>query len=127
MTFPFHFGKIFVFGSNLRGVHGAGAAKEAFERYGARWGQGIGLSGMSYAIPTKDRQIETMRLASIQTHVSDFIWFAKSRGNLHKKFFITPIGTGLAGYSHEQICPLFQSGWQLANCEWPREWKELMS
>ena len=120
-AFPFHIGKIFVFGSNLAGAHGAGAALEAKIRYGAKTGQGVGLQGWSYAIPTKDRNIKTLPLADISLHVSNFTRYAYLRDEL--QFFITPIGTGLAGYSHEQIAPLFV---RLRNCEYPPEWKDLL-
>lgn len=77
---------------------------------------------MSYAIPTKDFQIQTMSLPSIASHVDDFIWYALRMSNFH--FFVTPIGTGLAGYSHAQIAPMFRHA--PSNCELPEEWKELL-
>jgi len=120
--YPFHPGKIFVFGSNLAGIHGAGAAREALERYGAIPRAGIGRNGMSYAIPTKDFHIKTMPLASIAAHVDDFINYALEHREL--QFFITPIGTGLAGYTHAQIAPMFRHAPD--NCELPEEWKELL-
>lgn len=120
--FPFHAGKIFVFGSNLAGRHGAGAAKEAYERYGAKMGAGIGRHGMSYAIPTKDFHIQNMSLNSIQSHVADFLHYAKANPDL--TFYVTPIGTGLAGYFHGQIAPMFRGS--PSNCELPREWMEIL-
>lgn len=121
-TFPFHPGKILVFGSNLAGRHGAGAAKEALERYGAISGRGFGLQGSSYAIPTKDREIRTLRLVQINYFVADFLqWADTHRGT---QFFITPIGTGLAGYTHAQIAPMFRHAPD--NCELPEEWKGLL-
>lgn len=122
MSFPFHSGKIFVFGSNLAGKHGLGAAREAFERYGAVYGAGIGRNGMSYAIPTKDFHLQTMSLNAIQTYVCDFINYALEHDDL--QFFVTPIGTGLAGYSHAQIAPMFRN--PPDNCEMPPEWKDLL-
>lgn len=121
-TFPFQPGKIFVFGSNLAGRHGAGAAKEALERYGAFPGIGYGPCGMSYALPTKDRFIRTLPLAEIERHVEQFIMYAHANPSL--QFFVTPIGTGLAGYHHAQIAPMFRHAPK--NCQLPEQWKELL-
>jgi hypothetical protein len=121
-AFPFHPGKIFVFGSNLAGIHGAGAAKEALERYGAKWGVGAGRQGNSYASPTKDFQLKTLPLEIIRSHVQIFLSYAKHNPN--EQFFVTAIGTGLAGYSHAQIAPMFRHAPE--NCELPPEWKELL-
>ena len=97
---------LFVFGSDLRGRHGAGAAKTALRHYGAAEGCGIGLSGKSYAIPTKDVNIQPLPLDLIEQYVEEFVNFTKN--NLQYSFLITPLGTGLAGYSHEQIAPMFK-------------------
>lgn len=97
--------KIFVFGSNLAGRHGAGAAKYARQHYGAIYGQGIGLQGDSYAIPTKDYNIETLPLSEIKRYVDMFLAFARSNPKL--EFQLTRIGCGLAGYKDEQIAPMF--------------------
>ncbi len=97
--------RIFVFGSNLAGVHGGGAARFAFDNYGAVYGQGIGLQGNSYAIPTKDERISTLPLSRIKKYVDDFLDFAKSHPEM--EFDLTPIGCGLAGYKRSQIRPLF--------------------
>lgn len=97
---------IFVFGSNLAGRHGAGAAKWAYENKGAIWGQGVGMMGDSYGIPTKDQNIETMALERIQVFVDYFLEFAKNHP--HLKFYLTPIGCGLAGYKPYQIAPMFK-------------------
>ncbi len=96
---------IFVFGSNLAGVHGAGAAKTAVEDYGAKWGEGEGLFGNSYAIPTKDLDIRPLTVSQIRHHVIKFIKFAEA--NPDKEFFVTAIGCGLAGNKVEDIAPLF--------------------
>lgn len=96
---------IFVFGSNLAGVHGSGAARDAIEKYGAVMGVGFGMRGKSFAIPTKDYQIKTLPLKTIEQYVKKFITFA--RNNPEIKFYITPIGCGLAGYRREQIEPMF--------------------
>lgn len=97
---------IFVFGSNLAGRHGKGAAFWARQHRGAIYGQGVGLQGASYAIPTKDGSLRTLPLTTIRTYVDGFIAFATSRPDL--TFQLTPIGCGLAGYRHAQIAPLFR-------------------
>lgn len=85
--------KVFVFGSNLAGIHGAGAAELAFTKFGARWGKGWGkTSNQSYAIPTKDKRIRTMPLAQIQPYVDEFIGYATL--NPETEFLVTKIGCG---------------------------------
>jgi hypothetical protein len=113
---------IFVFGSNRAGYHGAGAAKEAFEKHGAKWWQGEGLAGNSYALPTKDVGIRTLPLTQIREHVKLFITVAHACPQF--RFFVTAVGTGLAGYSHEDIAPLFKKVPQ--NCFLPDAWKTLL-
>lgn len=99
---------IFVFGSNLAGIHGAGAARHALEKYGAVYGEGVGRMGQSYAIPTKDENIVTLPLARIKPHVDVFVDYAKSHPNL--TFHLTRIGCGIAGYDWDRdIGPLFPS------------------
>jgi len=98
---------IFVFGSNLAGRHGKGASLFARKHHGAIYGQGIGLQGNSYAIPTKDKNIRTLPLHIIQKHVTDFIAFAKANPDM--TFKLTPIGCGLAGYKHSDIAPMFRT------------------
>lgn len=97
--------EIFVFGSNLAGRHGKGAAATARLLFGAKYGVGIGPTGQCYAIPTKDEKIRTLPLREIKKHVGDFIEYAYSHPNL--RFLVTPIGTGLAGYTAEEIAPMF--------------------
>lgn len=92
--------EIFVFGSNLQGMHGGGAARMAYEHFGATWGKGIGLYGQSYAIPTMQGGVET-----IKPYVDDFIEFAKRHGELD--FLVTEIGCGIAGFTPKEIAPLF--------------------
>lgn len=92
--------EVFVFGSNLEGLHGGGAAAVA-RKWGAIWGQGVGLQGQTYAIPTMQGGVET-----IQPYVDEFLSFAKSNPNL--KFLVTEIGCGIAGFTVEQIAPLFK-------------------
>ena len=96
---------IFVFGSNLAGRHGRGAALFAWQHHGAIYGRGEGLQGNSYAIPTKDARIRTLPLAAIQTHVDRFLKFASDHPEL--TFKLTPIGCGLAGYKPSDIGPMF--------------------
>ena len=96
---------IIVFGSNLAGIHGAGAARQAHQQFGAEWGVGEGPTGRCYALPTKDEKIHTLPLDKIQGHVLWFIGYAAEHPEL--EFLVTPIGCGLAGYSPKQIGPMF--------------------
>lgn len=98
--------KIFVFGSNLAGRHGKGAALAALREHGAVYGQGEGLQGDSYAIPTKDAHLRALSLEYIQKHVTTFLNYAE--GADFETFHLTPIGCGLAGYRPEQIAPMFK-------------------
>lgn len=100
-------GWVFVFGSNRIGVHGAGAARVARDRFGAIPGVGEGLMGRSYALPTKDRAIRTLALAEVQRHVERFLGFAAGRRDL--RFLVTEVGCGLAGYRAEDIAPMFEA------------------
>lgn len=97
---------IFVFGSNLAGRHGRGAAKFALQNHGAIYGQGWGLQGNSFAIPTKDANIKTLPLEYIEVYVEKFKEFARENPDL--TFQLTPIGCGLAGYSYSEIGPMFK-------------------
>lgn len=97
---------IFVFGSNRTGRHGRGAAKEAERLYGAEWGEGEGLQGQSYALPTKDVDIDTLSFEAIQTHAEQFIEYAQKHWD--EDFMLTRVGCGLAGYEDWQIGPLFE-------------------
>jgi hypothetical protein len=111
---------IFVFGSNLAGRHGAGAARFAKLYHDAVWGQAEGLQGTSYGIATKDDRIRTRGLVEIERSVIDFIRFAESRRDL--TFYVTPIGCGLAGYKRAQIKPMFAD--MPANCRFAETWNE---
>ena len=93
--------EIFVFGSNLEGMHGGGAAAVA-RKWGAIWGQGVGLQGQTYAIPTMQGGVET-----IKPYVDEFLAFAKSHPEL--KFLVTEIGCGIAGFTVQEIAPLFKA------------------
>ena len=111
--------EIFVFGSNLAGMHGGGAARLAYQRFGAVWGQGVGLQGQSYAIPTMQGGVET-----IQPYVDEFIEFAKQHPQL--KFLVTEIGCGIAGFSPSEIAPLFAQAGEVKNIYLPeRFWMVL--
>ncbi len=113
-------GEIFVFGSNLAGMHGGGAARIAVDRFGAIMGQGVGLQGQCYAIPTMQGGVNT-----IQPYVDEFIRFAKSHPEM--TFLVTRIGCGIAGFRPEQIAPLFAAAVNLPNVHLPHDfWKELV-
>lgn len=96
--------QVFVFGSNLAGVHGAGAAKQAM-KFGARWGVGEGEQGQSYALPTKDEKIKTLPIDEIRYYVKSFkAWAAM---NPQSQYLLTAVGCGLAGYKPKDIAPMF--------------------
>ena len=109
--------RIFVFGSNLAGRHGKGAALFARENHGAVYGQGEGIQGLSYAIPTKNAHLHTLPLDVIEEAVTRFKQFAA----LHPEmaFQVTPIGCGLAGYKPSAIAPFFNGA--PSNCTLPAE------
>ena len=98
---------IFVFGSNLAGRHGKGAALAALKQHGAIYGQGEGLQGKSYAVPTKDKNIKTLPLEDIADYVWKFQRFAENNPDM--TFFVTALGTGLAGYKIPDIAPMFRN------------------
>jgi len=104
--------EIFVFGSNLSGSHGGGAALFAYQKFGAVWGQGVGLQGQSYGIPTMQGGTDT-----IQPYVDEFIEFAQSHSDL--KFYVTAIGCGIAGFNPEDIAPLFKKAVEVKNIYMP--------
>jgi hypothetical protein len=113
---------IFVFGSNLAGRHGKGAAKEAVQRYEAKYGVGEGRTGQAYAIPTKGYSLEVLPLHTIEQYVNDFLAYAEKHKDL--RFQVTAIGTGLAGYKHEEIAPFFKGAPK--NCILPEQWKQFI-
>lgn len=110
---------IFVFGSNLAGRHGKGAAVMARRVYGARYGVGMGPTGRAYAIPTKDAQLKPLPLGIIRGHVSRFLAYAQGRPG--EIFMVTRVGCGLAGYTDAQIGPMFAEA--PSNCLLPVEWR----
>lgn len=115
-------GEIFVFGSNLQGIHGAGAARVAYVKFGAEPGVGEGPTGQSYAIPTKYDVRKTLPLHVICQKIDKFIEYANR--NKEKTFWVTRIGCGLAGYTDEQIAPLFINSSN--NCIMPINWREYL-
>ena len=117
--------EVFVFGSNESGRHGKGAAKTAL-KWGAKRGVGEGLSGQTYAIPTKDTKVITLSLNKIRKYIARFIEFA--RENSDSTFLVTEIGCGLAGYSAEDIAPFFSDAIDMENVHMPDSfWKVLGS
>lgn len=115
--------EVFVFGSNLAGIHGAGAAKLAYEKFGAIKGQGFGLHGQSFAIPTKDENIQTLPLYKIENYIFEFENTIKEKPDL--LFYVTEIGCGLAGYTSENIAPLFYHSYKLPNVYMPKRFWEV--
>lgn len=115
---------IFVFGSNLLGIHKKGAALTALEKHGAILGQGIGLQGNSYAIPTKENPRRSLCLTSINKFVADFILYAAYTPE--HCYSVTPIGCGLAGWDPSQIAPMFHRVFDLKNVRLPREFLEFL-
>lgn len=116
--------EIFVFGSNLSGRHGKGAAKQALT-WGAIWGQGAGLQGRTYGIPSKNASItRTLSVKEIKPFVDDFIQFAKDNQNLI--FLVTEIGCGLANLTPKEIAPLFKEAIDIENIHLPKRfWHKL--
>ena len=111
--------QVFVFGSNLAGMHGGGAARTAVDHFGAIWGQGVGLQGRSYAIPTMHGGVD-----EIKPYVDDFIEFAKQHPE--KKFLVTPIGCGIAGFTPEEIAPLFAGAKDMENVWLPESFIQII-
>ena len=111
--------KIFVFGSNLAGRHGKGAALCARRHHGAEYGVGVGRTGNSYAIPTKDRNLKPLPLSTIGAFVRNFLEYAALHPEL--TFEVTRVGCGLAGYLDSDIAPFFKNAPR--NCELPDWWR----
>ena len=111
--------EIFVFGSNLAGRHGGGAARAANMKFGAEWGVGVGLTGQSYAIPTMQGGVET-----IKPYVDEFIRLAQENPGL--KFLVTRIGCGIAGFKDEEIAPLFDKAMQVPNIYLPETFFKIL-
>lgn len=111
--------EVFVFGSNLAGNHAGGAARIAREKFGAIMGQGVGLQGQSYAIPTMQGGVET-----IKPYVDQFIRFARECDQ--NTFYVTRIGCGIAGFKDEDIAPLFEDALELYNVRLPKSFVEVI-
>ena len=112
--------EIFVFGSNLQGMHGGGAARVAYERFGAVFGQGVGLQGKSYAIPTMQGGVET-----VKPYVDDFIKFAETHPEY--RFLVTRIGCGIAGFKDSDIAPLFYAALDIENIILPQTFVTILN
>lgn len=113
---------IFVFGSNLAGYHGAGAAAAAAKNFGAVRGCGTGLSGRSYAIPTKNSRLETLPIDVIQLEVQEFISYAKAHPQ--QRFFVTRVGCGYAGLADNVMAEMFIGAPR--NCSFAESWKPFL-
>jgi len=111
--------EVFVFGSNLAGAHAGGAARVALDKFGAVWGQGVGIQGQSYAIPTMQGGVEI-----IKPYVDDFFSFAKSHTEL--VFLVTRIGCGIAGFKDEEIAPLFADALHMDNIILPETFNKIL-
>lgn len=112
--------EIFVFGSNLEGQHGGGAALLAYRQWGAVWGQGTGLQGQTYGIPTMHGGVDVIR-----PYVDEFIAFAKAHSEY--TFLVTEIGCGIAGFKPEEIAPLFQDAVPVGNIHLPERFWQILS
>ena len=111
--------EIFVFGSNLQGYHGGGAARLAMNQWGAGWGQGTGLQGQTYAIPTMQGGIGTIR-----PYIDQFIKFAQN--DPERTFLVTEIGCGIAGFRPADIAPLFKNAINIPNIWLPQRFWEIL-
>lgn len=110
--------EVFVFGSNPEGHHAGGAAYLAYRKFGAIWGQGTGLQGQSYAIPTMQGGVET-----IKPYVDEFVEFAQRHPS--KTFLVTEIGCGIAGFTVNEIAPLFEKAKEVENIYLPNRFREV--
>lgn len=110
--------EVFVFGSNLAGLHRGGAAYMVHKLFGAEWGVGVGPTGQCYAIPTMQGGVETIR-----PYVDDFIRYAKQHPE--QLFRVTRIGCGIAGFSNEEMAPLFKEAVAMENISLPNGWREI--
>ena len=119
--------EIFVFGSNEAGIHKAGAAKTALDKFGAIYEKGFGIQGDSFALPTKDFNVQTLPLSAIQKHINSFKEIILLKENKDKKFLITEIGCGLAGYTVNEIAPLFRGFEYLSNVHLPQSFIDWLS
>lgn len=107
--------EVFVFGSNLLGHHGGGAARMAYRKFGAEWGVGVGPTGQCYAIPTMHGGVE-----AIKPYVDDFVEYARNHPN--NRFLVTRVGCGIAGFTDGEMAPLFAALKDTPNVCFPKEW-----
>jgi hypothetical protein len=114
--------ELFVFGSNLAGRHGAGAAKAAMLRFGAVYGVGEGVTGQAYALPTIDAKMRVLTLKQIKESVRNFREHTKR--NKHETYFVTRVACVIAGYTDADIAPMFRGATK--RCNFPIEWKEYL-
>jgi hypothetical protein len=121
-TLPTDLRTVLVFGSNMAGIHGAGAAKIAAEKFGAQRNVGFGRTGRSYAIPTKNYNMKPISLSQIAAYAGAFVQHARLRPT--ERFFVTRVGCGLAGFRDDQIAPLFKR--VPSNCSMPEPWREYL-
>ncbi len=112
--------EVFVFGSNLEGAHGGGAARAAYEKFGAIWGQGVGLQGQSYGIPTMHGGVD-----KIKPYVDEFIEFAEENPQL--TFLVTRVGCGIAGFRDEEMAPLFAKAIDMENIYLPESFLRIVA
>jgi len=117
--------EIFVFGSNESGIHGAGAAKLAYEKFGATYGVGFGLQGLSFAIPTKDWQIQSLNRTLIRNYVNRAKAYFMMNNNL--TFLVTEVGCGLAGHSPKDIAPMFIGCENFKNIHLPKRFWDVLN
>lgn len=120
--------EIFVFGSNLKGLHAGGAARFALDRFGAQWGNGVGIQGQSYAIPTLSDpggiSMHMLPISEIGKYVNEFLQFANEHKDL--VFLVTPIGCGIAGFTPRDIAPLFKDAMQMNNVTLPQSFIDIL-
>ena len=112
--------EVFVFGSNRQGFHGGGAAAMAHMFFGAVWGQGVGLQGQSYAIPTMDGGVDV-----VGWYVDEFVAFAREHPEL--RFLVTEVGCGIAGFTPREIAPLFHDAISLDNVSLPKRFWDILN
>jgi len=125
MVLSLKLNEIFIFGSNLSGHHAGGAASYARKNFGAMQGISTGRSGRTYAIPTLTQQYEKLSIEGIHYHIEEFISYAHLFP--HMTFKVSAIGCGIAGFTVEEIAPLFQKAITVKNIQLPEIfWEHLI-
>lgn len=117
--------QVFVFGSNTKGYHGGGAAYFAHKNFGAEWGIAEGVSGKTYAIPTCDTRIKKIDIEELSLSIDRFVGYAC--GNPEYIFLVTPIGCGIAGFTPDEIAPLFLLAKHVENIHLPESFWEILN